>query len=75
MILNLSIRERLESINVPNLFNGIKQQEVPLNINTLDNYSLSDMRKIRDNLKRFEKYSSYCEKAGSNPTLTRKIGK
>lgn len=71
----LSIRERLETINDPNLFNGIKQHEGPLNINTLDNYSLSEIKTIRDNLKRFEKYSSYFEKTGSYPTLTRKIGK
>ena len=71
----LQIRARLENINDPNLFNGIRKQETPLNINTLDNYSLNDIIKIRDNLKRSEKYSSYFDKDGSNPTLTKKIGK
>ena len=71
----LQIRARLENINDPNLFNGIRKQEAPLNINTLDNYSLNDIIKIRDNLKRSEKYSSYFDKDGNNPTLTKKIGK
>ena len=71
----LQIRARLENINDPNLFNGIRKQETPLNINTLDNYSLNDIIKIRDNLKRSEKYSSYFDKDGNNPTLTKKIGK
>lgn len=71
----LQIRARLENIGDPNLFNGIKKQEAPLNINTLDSYSLNDIKKIRDNLKISEKYLSYFEKVGSNPTLTKKIGK
>ena len=71
----LQIRARLENINDPILFNGIRKQEAPLNINTLDNYSLNDIIKIRDNLKRSEKYSSYFDKDGNNPTLTKKIGK
>lgn len=71
----LSIRERLENANDPNLFNGIIKQGVQLNINTLDNYSLNDIKKIRDNLKRSEKYSSYFNKEDNNPTLTKKIGK
>ena len=71
----LSIRERLENTNDPNLFNGIIKQGVQLNINTLDNYSLNDIKKIRDNLKRSEKYSSYFNKEDNNPTLTKKIGK
>lgn len=71
----LSIRARLENISDPNLFNGIKKQETPLNINTLDSYSLNDIKKIRDNLKRSKKYSSYFNRDGSNPALTKKIGK
>ena len=71
----LSIREKLENANDPNLFNGIIKQGVQLNINTLDNYSLNDIKKIRDNLKRSEMYSSYFNKEDNNPTLTKKIGK
>ncbi len=50
----LQIRTRLENADDSNLFNGIRKrkQETPLNINTLDNYSLNDIKKIRDNLKR-----------------------
>lgn len=71
----LQIRTRLENADDSNLFNGIRKQETPLNINTLDNYSLNDIIKIRDNLKRSEKYSSYFSKDDNNPTLTKKIGK
>lgn len=71
----LQIREILKDINDPNLFNGVKKQEEPLNINTLDSYSLSDIKKIRNNLKRNEKYFSYFDKDGNNPTLTKRIGK
>lgn len=48
----LQIRTGLENADDSNLFNGIRKQETPLNINTLDNYSLNDIKKIRDNLKR-----------------------
>ena len=73
----LQIRTRLENADDSNLFNGIRKrkQETPLNINTLDNYSLNDIKKIRDNLKRSKKYSSYFSKDDNNPTLTKKIGK
>ena len=68
----LQIRGRLEIINDPNLFNGVKKQQEPLNINTLDGYSLNDIIRIRDNLKRSEKYSTYFDRDGSNLTLTKK---
>lgn len=71
----LSIKSKLDNTTDLNLFNGIKTQEKALNINTLDNYSLSDIKKIRDNLKRSEKYSSYFEQTGNNPTLVKKISK
>lgn len=71
----LSIMSKLENATDPNLFNGVKKQEEPLNINTLDNYSLKDIKKIRDNLKRSEKYKSYFEETYSNQTLVKKIGK
>ena len=69
----LQIRARLENINDPNLFNGVERREASLNINTLDSYSLSDIKKIRNNLNRSEKYSSYLDKDGSNPTLIKKV--
>ena len=68
----LQIRGRLEIINDPNLFNGVKKQQEPLNINTLDGYSLNDIIRIRDNLKRSEKYSTYFDRDVSNLTLTKK---
>lgn len=69
----LQIRARLENINDPNLFNGVERREASLNINTLDSYSLSDIKKIRNNLNRSEKYSFYLDKDGSNPTLIKKV--
>lgn len=69
----LSIRESLEAIDDPNIFSGIKKQGMPLNINTLDGYSLSDMKKIRKNLKRREEYKSYFNKDGSSKVLTKEI--
>lgn len=42
----LQIRTRLENINDPNLFNEIEKQKTYLNINTLDGYSLSDIKKL-----------------------------
>ena len=71
----LSIRERLENITDPNLFNGVKKAKLPLNINTLDNYSLKDLQKIRDNLKRSEKYLFYFDKDKHESTLTKKTSK
>lgn len=44
---------------------------MPLNINTLYGYSLSDMKKIRKNLKRREEYKYYFDKDDSNPVLTK----
>ena len=44
---------------------------MPLNINTLDGYSLSDMKKIRKKLKRREEYKCYFDKDDSNPVLTK----
>lgn len=65
----LSIRTKLNNITDYRLFNGVKSQEILLNINTLDNYSLKDIRRIRDNLKNIEKNAN-------NPIRrTKKIGK
>ena len=68
----LSIRERLENIYDYNLFNGIKEPKLPLNINTLDNYSLYDIKRISDNLEKCEKYS--FGKNNSNRTMVKKMG-
>lgn len=65
----LSIRAKLNNITDYRLFNGVKSQEILLNINTLDNYSLKDIRRIRNNLKNIEKNAN-------NPIRkTKKIGK
>lgn len=67
----LSIRERLENIYDYNLFNGIKEPKLPLNINTLDNYSLYDIKRISNNLEKCEKYS--FGKNNSNRTIVKKM--
>ena len=46
----LSIENYLKSLNSSKIFKGIKNKEDVLNINTLDNYSLKDIKKIRRNL-------------------------
>ena len=40
----------LENSNYHDLFNGVKSDEQVLNINTLDNFSLKDIKKINSNL-------------------------
>ena len=56
-------------------FNGIKKSKniTPLNINTLDNYSLNDIKNIRDNLKKYEKYQSYFDSEDNNKTFAKRI--
>lgn len=64
----LSIRERLDS-----LFN----EKLPLNINTLDKYSLKDIQTIESKLNEIEKFSSFSRENHhkQNLTYTKKIGK
>lgn len=51
----LLMREALEkNIENPNLFNGVKNQQEVLNINTLDDYSLSDIKTVQSNLNRIK---------------------
>ena len=67
----LQIKSKLENVDNPTLFNGIKKSKntTPLNINTLDNYSLSDIKNIRDNLKKYEEYQSYFDSEDNNLIL------
>lgn len=63
----LSIREYLESIDkeniaIPNLFKGVRSEETELNINTLDGYSLRDLKKIRKNYLKYENGTAYQKK-------------
>ena len=50
----LAIREKLEESDDIRIFNGVKMTDNVLNINTLDNYSAKDMKKIRENLIKLE---------------------
>ena len=71
----LSIREKLETLDNSNIFNWVNKMGQPLNINTLDDYSLNDIKKIRDNLKRIEIVSSYLNETSDNKVLIKKISK
>ena len=56
--LYLEYKERLDKeIDNINLFEGIRSNTI-LNINTLDNYSLDEIKKIIENLKRCEYYQT-----------------
>lgn len=63
----LEIKKQLENSTDPNLFNGVKNKEEILNINTLDHYSLKDIKRIRDNLTRYE-----ASKESKTPIYTKK---
>lgn len=48
----LANREKLDEFKEnPSLRNGVKSSEKELNINTLDNYSLKDLKRMRKNLR------------------------
>ena len=56
--LYLSIMDELEVNQDPNILNGVrKKEDDTLNINTIDNYSLKEMKKIKANLGRSSQYS------------------
>ena len=55
------------------LFKGVKTKEMPLNINTLDNYSLNDIKQIRNNLNDSLIYSDIYGQVSSEVALTRKL--
>lgn len=58
----LSIRSRLENIKNDNLYNGVEKHKKPLDINSLDSYSLNDLKRIRANLSKCEKYEMLLTK-------------
>ena len=55
------------------LFKGVKTKGMPLNINTLDNYSLNDIKQIRNNLSDSLIYSDIYGQDSSEVALTRKL--
>lgn len=55
------------------LFKGVKTKEMPLNINTLDNYSLNDIEQISNNLHDSLIYSDIYGQVSSEVALTRKL--
>ena len=68
----LSIKDRLEdNIKNPNLYVGVNSIEKELNINTLDNYSLNDIKIIKNNLLKMENYNQN----DNIKVLTKKISK
>ena len=55
------------------LFKGVKTKEMPLNINTLDNYSLNDIEQISNNLCDSLIYSDIYGQVSGEVALTRKL--
>ena len=55
------------------LFKGVKTKGMPLNINTLDNYSLNDIEQISNNLCDSLIYSDIYGQVSSEVALTRKL--
>lgn len=47
--------------NNPNVYAGVKNKTDVLTINTLDNFSLADLKQIRSNIRRCEAYSGLHE--------------
>ena len=70
---DLYLNMRSKIVGVPNeiLLNGIKSDERGISINNLDNFSLSDGKRINQNINRFHKYSQENDQVTS-PTLTYK---
>ncbi len=57
----LKIKENIEkNMENPNLYNKVKAREL-LSINSLDNFSLKEIKQIQTNLKSIEKYQSFFE--------------
>lgn len=67
----LSIRKRLEA-SAELVFKGVKMQEA-LTINTLDNYSLKDIKKIRKNLEIIRYCPEFSNDSSKSHTLTKRI--
>ena len=51
-------KDKIESLDERVVFSGIDNDDLELNINTLDLYSLKELKKIRANIKKEETFSS-----------------
>jgi len=60
----LSIKEALDNCTDENLFNGIRTKVDRIDINTLDNFSLADIKKVKANLRRIELMRPHFPKSG-----------
>lgn len=67
----LSMRKQLEENVSHEVFKGIKNPNETLNINTLDNYSLKEIKKIQNNLQNINKTGN----EESNKKLLKKISR
>lgn len=72
--LYLAIKEKLENKNDSNTCNMTEGNLNSLNINTLDNYSLRDIERIRDHLDRDEEWKSFLKKSNKRKVLAKKRG-
>lgn len=57
----LSIREQLDNICDTKLYEGVSPKRQSLNINTLDDYSLKELKDISSNLKKLTLVPNLCE--------------
>lgn len=69
----LDLIDRLE-IN-QNSNDILKIEDKDVNINNLDNYSLKEIRRLRDNLKRNINYRDCFAKENNYPEITKKLSK
>lgn len=71
----LAIKDKLESKINCDTCNMTDSNLSTLNINTLDNYSLGEIKRIRDNLDKEEKLGQYFNKPNQDKVLAKRRGK
>lgn len=71
----LAIKDKLESKINCDTCNMTDSNLSTLNINTLDNYSLGEIKRIRDNLDKDEKWGQYFNKTNQDKVLAKRRGR
>ncbi len=71
----LTLREQLENMSDARVYDGISMSDEKININTLDNYSLRDLKKVRKNLIKLEKTLSYADKENKDSKIHQLVKK
>lgn len=64
--LYLSIMERLKEFSLnPSLYSGLAKKKIP-NINTLDDYTLKEVKKLSLNLNKLERFNKYVKSSNKD---------